>query len=684
MAWLNKSTFNALPFVANRSKSDATSPASAPSSAAPVTPSRVSSAASRLLGSRNKRRRSRSYGAEADRLLIVPQSLRTTDPSVAHELLNGQLGLANTTLMFGDATPFDVPAPTVAFERALVSFEWLRHVRSAEDPDADALTQAITQRFLALHGSPTRTVHRAWKTRIVARRLINWLGSSPTLLEAADAKTYDAVLAHLNAMARHIMRRAPSSQDVLERIEGATAAVYAGLCLADQGALLDDAVSLLLDELDAQIAEDGSHVSRRSFVLVEFALDLLPLKQCFAVRERTPPPQIQDAIQRMLGFIRYCRLGDGSLARFNGNGPTWPDRLAAVLAHDENTTSPRLEAKPSGYLKLQRRQTIVIMDGGPVPTGALSATAHAGTLSFEFGVGVAPVVVNCGAPPETMGDLRSAARGTAAHSTVLINDTSSSNLIGDAKADKALVAANARIAGPPNVEGEVRVSTDGAVVGRGQHDGYAQRFGLVHERHVRLSPHGDRIDGVDRISIARSLTPNGRGRAGAIAAAQFHLHPDVAIQRGPTPNEVQLSLVNGEKWRFVALSGALGLEESQFYADFSGPFAAIRLVLRAICQEGVELRWRFEQVVPTQGDPLKVRRARFSVIDGAAGTQGTDTPSSIGHDRPHMSAANDGGDEQPSSTLGTAESPSDASAKVDETDILDLGPPTVPKDRNDD
>ncbi|MEL6311709.1 MAG: heparinase, partial [Pseudomonadota bacterium] len=303
------------------------------------------------------------------RLLIVPVSLRTTDPSIATEMLDGFLSLADTTLDFGDATPFDYPAPTVALDRALVSFDWLRHVRAAESHEADARARDITLRFLELHGRHRRSApaaHRAWKTRIVARRLVNWLAASPTLIDGVDGPTYDAVLDHINRMLSFLMRRGPEHEDETVRLDAAIAAVYGGLCLDEQDALLDDAVSWLVDELDAQFREDGSHISRRSSVLVEMCLDLLPLKQCFAVRDRIPPTQLQPVIQNALGMIRFMRLGDGSLARFHGNGPTWPDRIAAVLAHDENPGSPRIEAPASGYMKMQRRQSIILMDGGPV------------------------------------------------------------------------------------------------------------------------------------------------------------------------------------------------------------------------------------------------------------------------------------------------------------------------------
>ena len=80
-------------------------------------------------------------------------------------------------------------------------------------------------------------------------------------------------------------------------------------------------------ELDRQILPDGGHISRNPEALVELLLDLLPLRQCFVARDRAPPKELTDAIDRIMPMLRFFRIGDGTLARFNGCGPT-ADRRA--------------------------------------------------------------------------------------------------------------------------------------------------------------------------------------------------------------------------------------------------------------------------------------------------------------------------------------------------------------------
>ena len=71
-----------------------------------------------------------------DRLLIVPQDLRTADPSFWREIEHGQFGLAGSIAFLRGRSPFDIAPPTAAWERELHGFGWLRNLAAAADEDA--------------------------------------------------------------------------------------------------------------------------------------------------------------------------------------------------------------------------------------------------------------------------------------------------------------------------------------------------------------------------------------------------------------------------------------------------------------------------------------------------------------------------------------------------------------------
>src|SRR5688572_28924041 len=72
------------------------------------------------------------FGASsAEQLLIVPQDLRTADPSFWDEIGVGQFGLAGAAAQAGDASPFEIKPPSEGWTRELHGFAWLRHMAAA-------------------------------------------------------------------------------------------------------------------------------------------------------------------------------------------------------------------------------------------------------------------------------------------------------------------------------------------------------------------------------------------------------------------------------------------------------------------------------------------------------------------------------------------------------------------------
>src|SRR5262249_14165089 len=151
----------------------------------------------------------------------------------------------------------------------------------------------------------------------------------------------------------------------------------------------------------------------------------------------------------------------------------------------------------------------LIMDTGCPPPFFVSQEAHAGCLSFEFSRQQQRIIVNCGLPAINRETWRQVARATAAHSTAGLNDTSSCRVL-DTVTFKRVIGIPI-IAGPTQVP-VGRDERDGAILLRASHNGYAERFGLLHQRAIRLAVDGNRLDGEDLFAPApdagRRVNPN--------------------------------------------------------------------------------------------------------------------------------------------------------------------------------
>jgi uncharacterized heparinase superfamily protein len=232
----------------------------------------------------------------------------------------------------------------------------------------------------------------------------------------------------------------------------------------------------------------------------------------------------------------------------------------------------------------------VVIDAGAAPPLELAQVASAGCLSFELSTGDQALLVNAGAPRLADAGKRSLARATANHNTLCLNEQSSSKLIRNPRLERQL--GNPPLAHPDRVTCEVR-QLDECVVAEMTHDGYVDRFGLVHTRRLRLDATGRKLEGKDTLSEASSVM---RFAWDLPFAVHFHLHPAVSIRIMPTADSAELMLASGEQWRLTAAGAALTIEQSTHFADNAGPISAQQVVLRGTCNGAARASWTLERI----------------------------------------------------------------------------------------
>jgi uncharacterized heparinase superfamily protein len=524
----------------------------------------------------------------AHELLLAPPDLRPVDPSFVDELGYGSLGLAGFTAELGDASPFAVPPPSRDWARELHGFGWLRHFANVRTLDNEALARRLVQQWLAI---PRRAAPEAWAPEVVARRMLSWLAHAGLLLDGADRRQHAVLLRSLEDQAGHLAASWRDAPEGYPKLLALIALVQSGLCIGGHERRLGVAEKHLIAEVSRQILDDGGHASRNPGTLVAALLDLLPLRQCFGARDLTPDSALTGAIDRMMGMLPRLRLGDGRLARFNGMGATERDALAMVLAYQRSAAGEPPAMCASGYARLERGSTVILVDAGAPPPITLAGEACAGCLSFELCAGEELLLVNGGTPGPAHARSVAAARGTASHNTLVLGGQSSATLVRSAGLRRRLGAAPIRH--PDRVTCGLEERDDGAVVLRATHDGYAGRFGLVHARTLILGADGARLDGEDTLGGAKGEVRLGQD---VPVAVHFHLPPQVGARYGAVQGTADITLRDGACWRLSAAGAALTIEPGTHFAEVLGPVQAQQVVLRTVCYGAARVRWRLERV----------------------------------------------------------------------------------------
>lgn len=534
----------------------------------------------------------RFVSAKADRLVIAPQDLRTADATRAGEIYSGRFAFAGKVVICDGRSPFEMTAPSDEWAAALLGFGWLRHLRAAESGITRANARSLVDEWITLQGG---WHPYAWRPEVLSRRIISWLSQAPLILADADVYFYRRFLRSLTRQVRYLRHTVSESREGVQRLQAQIALTYAALSMAGQIRHLHRAVKKLSDELESQILPDGGHVSRNPGALIELLIDLLPLKQAFSSRNVPPPAPLLNAIDRMMPMLRFFRHGDGNFALFNGMGPTAADLMATILAYDDARGEPVAHAPHSGYQRVVTKGLLILMDTGTPPPLTLSQEAHASALAFELSKDGHRIVVNCGLPAISRESWRQVARATAAHSTVTFGDSSSCRFLNSGSFRKLL---GLPIIGGPSRIGVKREEHDDALVLRASHDGYADRFSVIHQRSLMISSDGMRLDGEDVFmpTSGPALPPGTKDDF----AVRFHLHPSIKANRLTDGHGVMLMLPNREVWTFDAHEDRVELEESVFLAGPDGPRRTVQIVIHGHARQVPRVHWTFSNVAAAQ------------------------------------------------------------------------------------
>jgi uncharacterized heparinase superfamily protein len=533
----------------------------------------------------------RYAGRTPERVLVAPPDLRLADPQIALEIYYGRFPLSGHLVETGGRSPFQIEVADRGWNRSLHGFRWLRHMRAAGTDLAAANARALVSDWIAVHGG--RIAGVAWDPAVTARRIIAWLQHSSVVLQGAEFAFYRAFLRSLAVQIRYLRSMVREMEDGKHRLRARIALAYAALSLPASASAVRTAGRNLSQEIERQILPDGGHISRNPMVVMELLADLLPLRQTFANQAEAPPQALIEAVDRMLPALRFFRHQDGGLARFNGMGVTIHDRVVAILRHDDTGGQPLLHAPHSGYERLSLGNVTVIADTGVPPPAEVSGSAHAGCLSFELSSARQSYIVNCGVDTFGAEDFRPLARATAAHSTLVLNDTSSGRFSYSPRVSRML--------GWPLIDGPrattcERIDRNGAQGFVASHDGYVARFGLFHERELVLSRQGNLLEGCDRVFRAGGEAARDNGRDHA--TLRFHVHPDVNVARDED-GRLLLSAAGGDVWAFSADRVEPAVEESIFFAGLIGPRRSRQIVIAWRASELPEVRWRLERVAAT-------------------------------------------------------------------------------------
>jgi uncharacterized heparinase superfamily protein len=526
-------------------------------------------------------------GPLADHIVFYPWDAAPRRLEDADSLLRGRFRFHGVVVDVPEGiSVFDLPPPNRTWQEALHGFQWLPALSTAGGEPARRLATNLIGQWVRRNARYSEPV---WSPHVMARRLANIFSHGRLVIMNSELTWRSRLFVSLREQVRMLERISGEAPDGLPRLEAAAVLALSGICLDDSARRLEAGLQRLESELARQILPDGGHVSRSPEALVSAYRHVIMVMEALSAIGQEPPHTVRNAHDRMAPMLRFFRHGDGALALFNGGGECDPRMVAGLLARDEVRGQPFYHARHSGYQRLSASRTLCLIDCGRLPPGAFSRDAHAGTGALELSSGSDRIVVNCGTGGLSHPSWNAALRATAAHSTLVVADTSSAAILPAGPARDLL---GPWLSGGPHEAVSRRVETPQGWTVEAMHDAYTDAFGVRHERQVTMSPQGLIVTGRDR------LVPTGPSfHAGLTFAVRFHIHPDVRVSR-LEGGGILLKLPGGEGWRFRAGGGQVGVEESVYLGGGVVRRTEQLVVSGSMKDAPADVAWVFEQVGP--------------------------------------------------------------------------------------
>jgi uncharacterized heparinase superfamily protein len=321
--------------------------------------------------------------------------------------------------------------------------------------------------------------------------------------------------------------------------------------LDEKSRIYSKALNILNSELDEQFLEDGAHFELSPMyhsLGMEDLLDLIQLAS--SLPSSFPKEKILEKYKKGMNWLSYMKYDNQEFAHFNdcANGialnyyelKEYAEKIGIGFQIHKSTDFKHFTK--SGFAVLKNNDVHLIADIGKVGPDYLPGHAHADTLSFELAVKGQRLIVNSGTSEYGLSKERLRQRGTSAHSTIQVDQASSSE-----------VWSGFRVARRAQVHGIEKRIFDNSVEFSAEHDGYKRLTNKpIHKRYWRIRK--------GHIEVKDEVTGNGNK-----VNLRYYLHPDVQVLQNI--DKLVLKVSSGLQVEFIS-SHRPKVESTTYHDEF--------------------------------------------------------------------------------------------------------------------
>mgnify|MGYP001330731570 CR=1 FL=1 len=426
--------------------------------------------------------------------------------------------------------------------KKLHSFFWLFTI---DLKSSKKITQSIINNWME---DNQKYNPKIWEIDTLSKRIIAWISNSKITYEESDNNYKVKFNEIINKQINHLINEIDRSNSVDNKMIGCTAIILTGLSYNNEKFLtygLGLLKKIIGSSFDNQYFPKSRSIRQLVFYLKYFVLIRELLKESLN--------EIPDYLDEIIFFLgKGYNFSWGSKKEnflFNGN------HEVNLLDFDRYLDLHRYKFKNDdyelgGYCILNYNNRTIAMDIGSSPEKKYSENYQSGTLSFEFIYKGKKLICNSGYFQDFKHQLNKISKTSAAHSTLVLNNTSAcsfkKNKLGANILDKGLKSFNNEVIKNKNFW-SIKCS----------HDGYSKDYGVIHERTLKFYLNQNKISGVDKLIKKNNFKSSS-------FEIRFHLMPYAKITKTQDNKSILIELENSG-WRFYSNNGSIDIETGLYF-----------------------------------------------------------------------------------------------------------------------
>jgi len=396
-----------------------------------------------------------------------------------------------------------------------------------------------------------------WEMEITAKRIIAWSSNTDITLENSDVKYKKNFFVSLIKQSNFLLKNLNTLFYDSSRIICCSAIILSGIIFEENELNYKIGIKELEKVIKNYFDKDGFPKSRNPedlFICIKY---LVLIREWLKESQRSIPNFLNEVIQKCGNCYSILSSTNKQFPLFNG---------ATEINHkDYDVFLKNLKYKfdsknheVADLIKIKKRKIEFFIDCGNPPANSFARYYQAGCLAFELISNKQKIICNSGYGKYLSPKLTSLSRSTAAHSTLYINNTSSSLFQKNKFISK--VYGNSLVQKHKITNKNYSEDKDQYKIAA-SHDGYEKKFGYIHTRSIQISKKEDKIFGHDELKKTKNYSNP------MAYFIRFHIYPGIKIVKTKAGNSIIISLSNGEGWLLQSDTNNFEIEKNIFFGN---------------------------------------------------------------------------------------------------------------------